>query len=856
MKDNKFVPPYGPLDTGLLFVGEAPASQEVSEGKPFVGTAGYNLNRLLNLAGIDRNNIRFTNLSKVPALHYKMELMKVSEREEWEEKLIEEINSYEDLRVIVPLGNYALKALTGRSGITKFRGSPMHPISAIKHKDAIICPTIHPATMLYDYEVWPLIVADLTKINRLWLNFESFEWPETKWNFISHPSLTKVFEILDFLEDNKETLMVDLDVETPNGILSCFCLAWSEWDSICIPFIYGDYSNYWTKSEELLLWRRLGEILPQLNIVNQNYMFDWEVLQKYGIYLKFPEWDPMLMHHCIFPSIEKPGATEEADGKKKKKAMRHGLDLITSIYTDLEYYKEDERNSEKALKGSSLRPGGEERHWKYNNLDGIASYQCIIAMEKELIEDDLMKVYQPLYVPLFKPLFEMGLRGVRIDVEALHKYREELKEKILFAESEIEKVAGSTLSVFGEYTAKEKKVLFNPSSPKQTKELLCQKLEMQPYRNREGKVSMNKDNLKKMAFKHKSEIPMHIINIKSLNRDLGLFSEDNVVNGRVHCKYSLSTSTTGRLASQKQFDNTGMNLQNVKRSGSARSFFIPEKDNSYYLELYKNKPHVLARVQNCFKQLMLKCDQKQAEARVVAWLSEDEKMILVVESGRIHLANAENILGKKFKSKEEEKAFKETEQYPMIKATVHGGNYDIGYNEFARMTKCSKEDAQYYLELYHQTYPGIRKIFHKKVQNEINKCRVLRNPFGRRITFFGRMDRETYKLGYAFIPQSTITDINKIALSKIYKYFLVLMDTHDGLNISIPDSLQKEAILITIWAYRSTTFKINDIKRFIPVDVGIGPNWAGCKDINIIEYEKEVEKIVEKGDDIIKYLAL
>ncbi len=55
----------GPLDAGLAIVGEAPGREEVEKGRPFVGSAGRLLDRLLEDAGIDRREVYVTNIVKV-----------------------------------------------------------------------------------------------------------------------------------------------------------------------------------------------------------------------------------------------------------------------------------------------------------------------------------------------------------------------------------------------------------------------------------------------------------------------------------------------------------------------------------------------------------------------------------------------------------------------------------------------------------------------------------------------------------------------------------------------------------------------------------------------------------------------
>jgi len=58
------VPGEGPPDARVMVVGEAPGKAEDEQGRPFVGPAGRLLNRLLELAGLKREEVYITNVVK------------------------------------------------------------------------------------------------------------------------------------------------------------------------------------------------------------------------------------------------------------------------------------------------------------------------------------------------------------------------------------------------------------------------------------------------------------------------------------------------------------------------------------------------------------------------------------------------------------------------------------------------------------------------------------------------------------------------------------------------------------------------------------------------------------------------
>jgi uracil-DNA glycosylase len=54
---RNFVPGDGPLDAKVMFIGQAPGANEDIQKKPFIGTSGKFLTKLMNLAGLDRESV-------------------------------------------------------------------------------------------------------------------------------------------------------------------------------------------------------------------------------------------------------------------------------------------------------------------------------------------------------------------------------------------------------------------------------------------------------------------------------------------------------------------------------------------------------------------------------------------------------------------------------------------------------------------------------------------------------------------------------------------------------------------------------------------------------------------------------
>jgi uracil-DNA glycosylase len=166
---------------GILLVGEAPGAYEETQGKPFVGPAGKLLDNLLSEAGIDRARCAVTNVFHARPEGNQIQKFFTIEQEDAAflkyplgyayvrkmyapeiKRLSGEIDALaHHLVVIVALGNIALWALTGKMGITKYRGL----LSAFTYgKDAcLLVPTFHPSYLLHKNSIaeTQVVIGDL-----------------------------------------------------------------------------------------------------------------------------------------------------------------------------------------------------------------------------------------------------------------------------------------------------------------------------------------------------------------------------------------------------------------------------------------------------------------------------------------------------------------------------------------------------------------------------------------------------------------------------------------------------------------------------------------------------------------------
>ncbi|MFI6790078.1 UdgX family uracil-DNA binding protein [Nonomuraea sp. NPDC050383] len=137
----------GPARARFMLVGEQPGDQEDRKGAPFVGPAGRILDRGLEEAGIDRDDVYVTNAVKhfsfvlrgKRRIHQKPTAAEVEACQPW---LTAELAVVEP-EVVVVLGATAARSLLGAAfRVTRQRGEPV-PLG-----DALAVATIHPSAVL------------------------------------------------------------------------------------------------------------------------------------------------------------------------------------------------------------------------------------------------------------------------------------------------------------------------------------------------------------------------------------------------------------------------------------------------------------------------------------------------------------------------------------------------------------------------------------------------------------------------------------------------------------------------------------------------------------------------------------
>jgi|SRR3989344_387828 len=160
----------GRADVKIIFVGEAPGKNEDLQGKPFVGAAGKNLDKLLKEVGASLEEVYIANILKYRPPENRAPLPdEIKAHTPW---LIEQIKIIKP-EVVCSLGNYATKfflaglnceGMEKQPGITGVHGK-IKEIEFGGWKFKLI-PLFHPAAIIYNRNLMGLWEKDMNIVKK------------------------------------------------------------------------------------------------------------------------------------------------------------------------------------------------------------------------------------------------------------------------------------------------------------------------------------------------------------------------------------------------------------------------------------------------------------------------------------------------------------------------------------------------------------------------------------------------------------------------------------------------------------------------------------------------------------------
>lgn len=739
---RSYVPSVIPSISEVVIVGEFPEKYDALTKAPFSSSSGKLLKVALQQAGFPIAGAHQTYVLKDMDKEWTAYIKPPKNSRsspQWEPRgsLYNEILraeiSISPAKLIIAVGNVALCALTGRWGIHKWRGSLL---KCLFDESKYVLPILSPSQCLHtNSEFRHLILHDLKTARRYLDN----GFAQIQRCTLTQPSFSEAVAFLaGCYEKGLSGHSVTFDIEIKHLELNCISFCCDFHTSMSIPFIDAHNRDYFTPVEEVEIMKWINRILSNSGIrkLGQNLIFDTHfLLRKYGIRTKCLD-DTMIAQHTLLPQLEK------------------GLAMITSLWTDQCYYKDE---GKEWMKGK----GSYEQLWVYNCLDSAVCAEAFPKIMQDLVALDNVAAYER-QLSIVEPCCYMMERGISVDMAGLQAERERMRKEVEMKQAKLAELAPG----------------LNPQSPKQLQQYFYGTLGIKPLVNKKRQISVDGDNLKRIARRKGepgSEEAKLILDIKKNQKLISTYMEDVKFDkdNRIRCSYNPCGTTYSRLSSSQSIFGTGMNMQNWPHS-------------------------MLKHLRPDPGYVMYGLDLSQAENRLVAYIGRILSMIDAFETGKdVHRLTASLI----FKKPPEEISDEpgscslgngDSTERQWGKKANHGLNYDLSYKSFALYYDMPEKEAKFIVDSYHEAYPEVRRNFHAYVRSCLQKDRTITNLMGRKTLFLTDLDDSTFKAAYSCIPQGTVGDIINergmayLYYNKLFKPVELLQQVHDSITIQIP----------------------------------------------------------------------
>ncbi|MEK3933920.1 DNA polymerase I [Sporosarcina sp. FSL W7-1349] len=294
-------------------------------------------------------------------------------------------------------------------------------------------------------------------------------------------------------------------------------------------------------------------------------------------------------------------------------------------------------------------------------------------VEQKLKDNDQFDLYHELELPLAQILGKMESTGVKVDREILLSIGKELSAKLADLEKLIYEIAGET---------------FNINSPKQLGVILFEKMGLPPIKKTKTGYSTAADVLEKLESRH--EIIGHILDYRQLGKLNSTYIEGLTKeiheDGKIHTRFQQALTQTGRLSS------INPNLQNIpirlEEGRKIRAAFVPSEPGWY----------------------MFAADYSQIELRVLAHMSQDEKLIEAFRSDAdIHTKTAMDVFGVAADEVN-------SDMRRAAKAVNFGIVYGISDYGLSQSLNITRKEAGNFIDTYLASFPGVKRYMDTSVK--------------------------------------------------------------------------------------------------------------------------------------------
>jgi len=848
---NPTISSHGYSDAAIVFIGGFPLKEDLAQGLALAGTQGRTLNTFLN--AVDLNlNMCYRTLYIREKLSYSgrspkrlREALKEVGEEEYEQLLFEELLEIKP-NVIVPLDDLALsivfphintfKKPRGRKyWLNCYRGSilPLRPDWQIKLGPIVrVIPTFGPQMLYSEWSVRSYIHIDFKRIAKHQFNRAAIIEPGLCW--VAKDS-RKLGTFLN-RQYEKKPKRLTFDIETYGGLITCISLCFDAYESVTVPLLDESIPV----GEMALLWKMVARILsdPVTEKSNQNIKYDWIILERHGFKVSNVRSDTMLKTGLLYPELPK------------------GLDFLTSIYTDIPYYKDE---------GKEFNPKihSRDRLYLYCAKDSLAAQQISLKQDEELVEGGMKDLYETEVAPsilIYKNIDETGLF---VDEET--RLRKLDKYSYWF---------DSNLDILRRMVNLPD---FNPASPPQTGKLLYEQLKfpakrkLSPLTGKQAYVT-DKETLDELLITIGSggksgelgrQVLIRVTVCRKLKKIKEFLETPLHPDGTMRGSYNVAGTETGRTSCSQTIDefllNTdefkpnktrqtkrlGRSLQTISKHG-----FQVDADIFNDIEAGEIAHDLRSIFVPHHGYVFIECDGNQAEDRVVCILAEDYAGLADCDklpkkhsktAALLFDIDVDSITKARPKIPKMGIAY-----YDMGKRIRHAGNYNQTAYGIAQKTHLPLGLCMEKLNIFHSSNPNIRGVFHAEIRNFVQQHRFLITPFTRRRDFFAKLNDKLYQEAFAYIPQSVIGDLTKFTMWRIaealpgyMRTYKFLVEAHDGILAEVKKDMQMQFAHSFQQCYeRPVNFRNCSLPRdhelIVPAEVSISlTNWMEMKEVEL-----------------------
>ncbi|HEY5446886.1 MAG TPA: uracil-DNA glycosylase family protein, partial [Pyrinomonadaceae bacterium] len=244
----------GTMNATLAIIAEAPGRNEIAQGIPLVGGAGNILWKAIktHCPEVKRHECYITNVVKRQvAFDTDINRKPVGKHEltAWQELLLWELAMLPNLQHVLLLGNFAVEALTGKKGITNWRGSIIE-CNLHNRKLTAVC-TYNPAFCARDpmaHIVFDMDIGD--KLRPVVLG----RYKQHDVSVQINPTYKQALEYIRHCQTSPNPIASDIEVI--GNETACVGLAASPYEATCIAF-RNEETNLYSVQEEHEIRRRL-----------------------------------------------------------------------------------------------------------------------------------------------------------------------------------------------------------------------------------------------------------------------------------------------------------------------------------------------------------------------------------------------------------------------------------------------------------------------------------------------------------------------------------------------------------------------------------------------------------------------